>query len=350
MTATKNNIRPSALPKLQACPRYQSTAVAGPAAERGTRLDTAFRHEMQGKTESKDDLTPDDVLAVRWAANTLDSLWGDRDDILTDEEDCRVDSIPGIPSGGTADAICPSRQEAADLKSGQIRDYTAQMAAYALGLMQQHWAQQWTMRLLFCDHKEVVVLRFSFEQAREIVAGIVANAENPASPATPCEYCGWCALKDSCAERSRLVISASTAIEGEDFPQNIATLREHIAAEPNRLSDFLQKWSEATKELYDPLRQIATEKLENGEEIPDYKLVCPKPTQVIPAAALGHYIKDLGNAAVLAICGNLKAADVRTIWEQKMPNSKPFPEEIVQSSPRKPYIQKSNKKKTIITK
>ena len=39
-------LRPSNLPKLAVCPCYESNPVAGPAAERGTLLDSAFRAEL----------------------------------------------------------------------------------------------------------------------------------------------------------------------------------------------------------------------------------------------------------------------------------------------------------------
>ena len=44
-------LRPSNLPKLAVCPCYESNPVAGPAAERGTLLDTAFRAELLGLEE-----------------------------------------------------------------------------------------------------------------------------------------------------------------------------------------------------------------------------------------------------------------------------------------------------------
>ena len=43
-----STLRPSNLPKLAVCPCYESNPVAGPAAERGTLLDNAFRAELLG--------------------------------------------------------------------------------------------------------------------------------------------------------------------------------------------------------------------------------------------------------------------------------------------------------------
>ena len=49
--ATMSALRPSNLPKLAVCPCYESNPVAGPAAERGTLLDSAFRAELLGLDE-----------------------------------------------------------------------------------------------------------------------------------------------------------------------------------------------------------------------------------------------------------------------------------------------------------
>ena len=65
-------LRPSNLPKLAVCPCYESNPVAGPAAERGTLLDSAFRAELLGLVDVIDGFFGDErhyVLidyAARW--------------------------------------------------------------------------------------------------------------------------------------------------------------------------------------------------------------------------------------------------------------------------------------------
>ncbi|MEY2599795.1 MAG: hypothetical protein RLZZ142_2054, partial [Verrucomicrobiota bacterium] len=158
------NIRPSSLPKLAECPNYQPKKDAGPAAARGTTLDTVFRNLMQGATEFSFDISQEDLDAVFWAVKKLKSFSFGATDILTDEESCRL-SIPGIERPGTADCIVPSLRFGADLKSGSIRNYREQMAAYALACMEKHFEDEWTMYLLFCDQKEVVEHHFTYTEA-----------------------------------------------------------------------------------------------------------------------------------------------------------------------------------------
>jgi len=62
-------IRHSALPKLAQCPCYESNPVAGPAAERGTKIDAAFRALLMAKPVTGD-LTTEELEAVMWAVDT----------------------------------------------------------------------------------------------------------------------------------------------------------------------------------------------------------------------------------------------------------------------------------------
>ena len=127
-------LRPSNLPKLAVCPCYESNPVAGPAAERGTLLDTAFRAELLGLEERftlTNKLTADEIAAVSWSVSMVRAMSG-RERVLAREDDCRV-AILNLT--GTADAIVPTRLTHFDLKTGARRNYKEQMAAYALGMI-----------------------------------------------------------------------------------------------------------------------------------------------------------------------------------------------------------------------
>jgi hypothetical protein len=140
-------LRPSNLPKLAVCPCYESHPVVGPAAERGTLLDTAFRAELLGLEERfviANKLTADEIAAVSWSVSMVRAISG-RERVLAREDDCRVRILDLT---GTADAIVPTRLTHFDLKTGARRNYREQMAAYALGLMGAYFAGEWTAHLL----------------------------------------------------------------------------------------------------------------------------------------------------------------------------------------------------------
>ena len=80
MSAT---IRHSALPKLAQCAKYESNPVAGPAAERGTRLDAAFRAFLMGQPVPVE-LSTEEQESVMWAVDTVRDL-ADGGEIIADE-------------------------------------------------------------------------------------------------------------------------------------------------------------------------------------------------------------------------------------------------------------------------
>jgi hypothetical protein len=211
------SLRPSNLPKLAECACYESNPNPGPAAERGTALDALFRSRISGTPDQAEMFyqpTEADNAAVDWAVATARALAGGAE-VIAREADCSV-SIPGFAHPGTADALIPEKFAHADLKTGQKRNYREQMAAYALGLMEQHFASEWTAHLLFCDQKEVISHRFTFDEATRTVADVVARFHDPAKRPTPCGYCGWCAKENTCEARLTLA-STALAVSAPEF-------------------------------------------------------------------------------------------------------------------------------------
>jgi hypothetical protein len=242
--------------------------------------------------------------------------------ILTREDECRV-AVPGFDHIGTADAIIPERLAHADLKTGQKRNYREQMAAYALGLMEQHFASEWTAHLLFCDQREVVTYRFTFEEAHQIVDPVVAAWSNPDKQPTVCDYCNWCAKADTCSARLALAAQALSATEP-------AFNFEAILADNNQLGRFLTACSVLEK-LRDKAKDIARERLRAGGFIRGWKLLNQHGPRFIRHEDLEPLIARLGLGSVLAAYGNMSALKFRELWEST--TDAPFPEELVKHGP-----------------
>jgi hypothetical protein len=316
------SLRSSNFPKLALCACYQSDPNPGPAAERGSSLDALFRARMAGLPEQHEMFyqpNEADLDAVEWAVTTLKALAGGAD-VLTRENDCRV-VIPGLQNPGTADAIIPEKLAHADLKTGQKRNYREQMAGYALGLMEAHFATEWTAHLLFCDQKEVVTHRFTFEEARSIVEAVIARFNDPNKTPTPCEYCGWCAKRETCPARLVQVGSAITAANpGFDFAA--------VLSDNAKLGMFLNACS-VLDDYREQAETTAKERLGAGQEIPGWKLSTRRGPEFVDAITVGQYISQMGFGPVLAAYGNLSAKKFRDLWAVRMPSGKPFPEEHV---------------------
>ena len=262
-----SGLRPSNLPKLAVCPCYESNPVAGPAAERGTLLDTAFRAELLGLEERlvlTNKLTADEIAAVAWSVSMVRAISG-RERVLAREDDCRVKMLNLT---GTADAIVPSRLTHFDLKTGARRNYREQMAAYALGLMGAHFAGEWTAHLLFCDQREIETIKFTYEEAHDIVDQVVKSFNDPGKQPNPCEYCGWCAKADTCPARLTMVGETLTVTEpGFDF--------DAVLADPEKLGNFLAACA-VVEDFRDRAKKIATERIKTGGDVPGWKLVTRK--------------------------------------------------------------------------
>ena len=315
------SLRPSNLPKLAACPCYEPNPNAGPAAERGSALDALFRAGVQGDVNpSEMSYVPnaEDIAAVEWAVTTLKVLAGESP-VITREEDCHV-TIPGFENPGTADALILGKFAHADLKTGQIRNYREQMAAYALGLMETHFASEWTAHLLFCDQRQVVTLRFAYGEAKSMVEKMIAVYRDAGKQPALCEYCGWCDKEMTCSLRRTLAENALSVSE-PGFPF------EAVLADNEKLGKFLCACA-VVNDYREKAEETAKERLQAGATIPGWKLATRRGPEFVDHITVGHHIQAIGFSAVLAAYGNLSAKKFRELWQAKFPRT-PFPEESV---------------------
>ena len=258
-------IRHSALPKLAQCACYESNPVAGPAAERGTRLDAAFRAMLMAQPVAVE-LSSDELESVAWAVAKVREL-ADGAPVEADEAKLKV-VTPGMTHVGTEDARAAVRLKSFDLKSGSLRSYLEQAAAYSLGNMERDFAQEWTTYMVFCDQREVVEYHFTYEQAEEIVGGVLAAVNDPAKVPTPCEYCNWCKKADKCVARTTPVTETLAVVES---PVSLEAMKSELVANPERLGKFLQA-AAMFEDFVDEVKTAAKEQMATGVVVPGWKL------------------------------------------------------------------------------
>ena len=141
--------------------------------------------KLKGKTFSKE---------VLWAARyILDQTKG---------REVHSEQVVSIMRGeeeitfGSVDAYCEG--ELFDLKTGRMRDYGPQMAAYALGIMQQYDLREVKYHIVYSKYREAHVEKISLEQAMDIVYSIVDSVNDPTRSPWLCDYCRWCSREESC--------------------------------------------------------------------------------------------------------------------------------------------------------
>jgi hypothetical protein len=311
-------LRPSNLPKLAICACFEPNPDAGEAAARGTGLDTIFRRRLHGDRSDDGNALAEDLAAVDWAIQTLQAI-ASGSEIITDEERCKIECV-GLT--GTADAWLPQFGMSADLKTGQIRNYREQMAAYALGFMEATFRTEWTTHLLFCDQRQLVTHRFSYDEAKALVEGVIARFHDSAKQPVVCDYCSWCAKAETCSARLQLAASALT-------PTEPAFNFEVVLTDNEKLGQFLTACS-VLEEFRERAQEEAKKRLMAGFKIPGWKLSSRKATEFVYPDAVGRYIDRLGFGAVLGAYGNMSGTKFRELWAAKMPADTAIPEDLIQ--------------------
>jgi hypothetical protein len=282
-------ISPSMLPKLASCPVFVGASGASEAAERGTRIDAAIRNWIIG--DFRAEIEPEeDKTAVEWGVAKLREL-AQEHLIETREEYLQMD-VPGLSRPGTADAVCVGAKWVADVKTGQIRNYREQLAAYALACMDATWEDCWTAHVVYVDQQAVRSYEFTREQCERILADVVGMATSPLAQPQPCEYCDWCANKDRC---KALVLQSKAALADIDATNadTLTIIRDRILADPAKHSDFVARYKWFVKEFGEPLTDALKERLQAGEEVDGWKLT---------NAANRRYVEPADAIPVIAKC------------------------------------------------
>jgi hypothetical protein len=345
--STKNIklIRHSSLPKLAECPCFEGKpGEAGPAAARGTLLDLAMRELLAGG-EMPAGVTGEDAAAVEWAVNAVEDLAGGAQ-IFSADKDCKVET-PGMEHVGTADAIIPERLLVIDLKSGKVRNYREQVAAYALGLMEEYFAGSWTCVLLFCDAREMVVHKFTYEEAEALVGGILKAARDPAKKPVLCDYCNWCAFSTSCDARMEAVeqtLEIVSIVEPLTMDQREWVV-ESLLEDRKETARFL-----AQAKVFDAFRERVEERVkeiltENGEALPGWKLRAGGASEVVFADDLKRLVASgtLSLGGVLEAVGTISGRKFRELWSREMITSE-VPAVIRQGAQRAPSLVATKRK------
>ena len=314
-------LRPSLLPKLAQCPCFVSSPDVGEAAERGTRMDTAFRGLLMGVDEFKacQHLQPDEKDAVLWAVKTVRMLCSG-EEVIADKKRCTFPQWHPRVTGGEADGICPMLGKLFDLKSGQIRNYWEQQASYAKSIMEREFLDEVTCHLLFCDQQQIVTRKFTYQEAVSIVNGVVDSVDSGDGPRL-CEYCEWCAAQNTCQLRTQ---------------------------DPVKLADFITK--AAVLESYvEKGKKKILEYLSNNKEVPCFKRISCKGKSTMAPEDVAKYATWIGVPKLLKAYGPLSAATFRKLFEEALPEKK-FPEELVKTGAGYSYIKQTPVPKTTTNK
>lgn len=315
-------LRPSSLPKLALCGQYTGKPGASAEAARGTIIDGAFRSFATVREDQwPESLNEMERQTIRWAVRELDEL-ADGAYWTAEDAECHLD-IPGMPNGGTVDALCLERRWSADIKTGQHRDYCAQMAAYALGGMEKTGYDQWTTFILWIDDPQIQPIVWTRAKAEATVAEALAKLGKPPEPN---DYCGWCAKELTCTARLQLMQQAQVSTS-DRFLQ--------ILEDPERLGAFLTA-AKVFEKFQTAAEETAKSLITAGTPVPGWKLGTPRTSQAVSLAELWQSDTELSALDLLQAAGSV------TLKKAEELAGKPISPELVKTMTTKPPLTKCN--------
>lgn len=332
--ASTELLRPSLLPKLAECPCFVSSPDAGEAAERGTRMDTAFRDLLMGVDEFKacQHLQADEKDSVLWAVQAARMLCSG-EEIIVDKKRCAFPQWHPRVTGGEADGICPALAKLFDLKSGQYRNYWEQQAAYAKSIMEREFLDEITCHLLFCDLQQIVTRKFTYQEAISIVNGVVDSVDRGDGPRL-CDYCGWCAAQDTCTLRNRAAHDMLSLVDSGKLESSFAK----IVKDPFSLAEFVTK-AEVLESYAKKGKKKILEYLMDDVEVPGFKKVSCKGKDSVAPEDVAKYATWIGVPKLLKAYGPLSATTFRALFAEALPEQQ-FPEGLVKTGAGYSYVKK----------
>jgi len=271
---------PSRLPYLALCPRYKSGEV-GEAAKSGTRQHSALEQLIKGLPVEVEGLTDEEYDNASWAASHILTM-ADGAEIMSEVKLTMVEDFEEVLYG-RADIMWTTEGGnlvLIDYKSGQKRDYTWQMSAYARMAMQLFGMRRCAVVELYGTLRDEVTRVVNYDETDKVL-DIIAKAKDPESKPTTCDYCCWCVNQPTCEAVQREVVKVATGYEPETAIENwhcseVTDPRQ--IAEGLRLADVVEKWAKSWK-------HHAKQAMLDGMEVPGYRIAR------IPSKEFGKEIK-----------------------------------------------------------
>jgi hypothetical protein len=257
--------RPSSLPMLAQCSDFESSG--SDFADLGTDRHAALRAHYNGDDSLLTLLDEEDQEGVKWAADFIRA--NSTDSYSMEWETKRAWSRPDFSEAqGTPDLVNGSI--IFDFKWRQ-RDYAAQMADYALSVIEKGF-ERVTVFLLFGCERRAVKLFFDAAACDAVLIPLLKRAETPTP--TPCDYCGWCAKQFTCKAKTG---PAKVVAEGYAESDMLQVIKDWHPSEmlgnADQISFALTIWRKVLKKWGESVEFHAMEAAtKQGLKLPGFEL------------------------------------------------------------------------------
>ena len=334
------NLRPSSLPMLAKCARWESSGgndatAAGAARHSALAWQLASKAPEATRAESLAQLDDADREAVLWSADYIRTHAPMLDHPLHCERTLTMldDDFKEVMRG-TPDVVCGN--QLFDLKWRE-RDYTAQMAAYALMLMEESGWPEVHVHVLYGERQRAERFTLDREGAQNLVDAILANVGS-AKPPTPCDYCGWCARRLTC---SALTGTAKKVADGYSIEDRVHNWHPSEQTDAEQLSVMLYIARKVLKPWIESVEYHALDAItKQGLAIPGYELKTRKARE---------WIADVAGAFAAA---GLPQDDFLRCCDVRLNTSKTYPDKhgIVDTYAKVRELKKAPAKRDLMAK
>jgi hypothetical protein len=318
------------LKNYEACPSYKGRSGTNPIAEAGTRIHSAVEN-------GDPSLLVDEVERglAEWCLSFLSSNRQEKEQtakLVSSHQEIFVTMDAGnFSTFGTSDLLDIYSDGSGclfDWKTGygavEDAEVNIQVQAYALGVFARFpEIQKLDCFLVLPRRQEITVAVYSrsdMERIKLRIGTIIARAKESAGKIfSPKEgVCDYCANQGSCkalAEKALLVGQKA----GFDVPQNIS-----LDGTPEdrskllKLANLLSNWCDDTK------KELLRQALEDGAEIPGYKLDQRRTPRAVDNPLLGYdAVKDLVSLEeYLLSCTRVSVPTLEKFVAEKAPKGK----------------------------
>ena len=291
-------ISPSSLPKLAECALFEGANGTSSAAERGTAVDLAIRNLISAEHDVA--IVGEDAGAITYGVEELTRLA--KGSFVETREEYLAMAVPGLSKLGTADAVCKAEKWVADIKTGQVRNYRDQLQAYSLACMEDNFEMSWTAHVIYVDQKLIRSYDFTYEEAKQGTQRTIDRATSAEAKPTPSEYCSWCKHFNNCHAIVRQAESAIALIP-EATGNSIDAIRQRILATAESMGAFAKEWKLAEKEIAEPVLGHLKTRLENGDEVPGWKLTSMSGRKFVETEAIAKASQNITKETLILALG-----------------------------------------------
>lgn len=266
--------RPSAAPGLEKCAHYEPIISTSPNAERGTQIHADICTQVPALFQASPTDSTQTPKHVSYALKVLRES-GLEEIMEAESKVVLLDRKGEYVTEGTADLWGKGRRlnYVYDWKSGNERDYSAQVTLYALALIQAIDCDMTVIHEVFVDQERTYVTELTRAMAEERIFAIVDRVRDPKSPHVINKFCDWCDLRITCPawrhEQAKFAAELPAGIESITLAQRL----EQVKADPAAEANFVVKWKQMQKYVKNSgIESHCLERMKAGEPRPGLKL------------------------------------------------------------------------------